>query len=71
MNILLHKSSCPYELVYNQLPIPGPHTRQLLLHHHDDEISDTDDEGVWSGGGVNNDIDNISACIMKYTCIIE
>ena len=72
MNILMNKKShqCPYQLVYNQLPVSGPHTQQLLCHldatnepSHSD--TDDDDEGAGLGDGA-NDMNINSACIKKY-----
>ncbi len=71
MNILTNKKShqCPYQLVFHQLPVSGPHTRQLLCHLDtaNEPHSDTDDdsEGAGLGGGA-YDTNIISACIKKY-----
>ena len=68
-----HKS--PYELVYGQLPVPGPHTQQLLGERDFLEYSDSEPEegegeergmGRGNSGGTTGTRPLLSACQQKY-----
>ena len=81
MNVLVNKktSKCPYELVYDQLPTPGPHTRQLLSHRelsmHNIESDYSDGEEERRRERPDIDDDDISpfsiACPKYYYCNVE
>lgn len=64
-------------MVFGQLPMPGPHTHQMLSHRNiangmDEDSEDTDGERAELGtemGGVNDMVPN-GACLkyMAHSC---
>ncbi len=79
--MLLNKKTgkCPYEIVYGQLPVAGPHTQQLISysdnmlinHSESSDSSDGEEERRKGSPSLNTDVDmlltmNNNAC-FKYT----